>query len=190
MMHRQLFLLFVCLLAGTLRLNAQDDPRYNFFSIKDDDMYWSYTYRYAGNSDSLRSEIVRMLKSKYYTYNVFKTGSGYNGEIKHYRVNCRKYGRTFLNTPRIFWSGEWSGKFVIEVLDSMYRLTVYALYVEQIEKNPGNYRMERLVKGRYFEMVTRRDRQSFKKNELSNLQLMSLSLRDQFDIANTVNPTE
>lgn len=188
MLKVQKNLLLVLLVTASLPAFGQRNPQYNNFEIKGDELYWSYTYDYPIGIDSLRGEVVRMLKSKYYTFNVFKIPEGYNGELKHYRVNCRRYHRKFINTPRIFWSGEWSGKFVIEVVDSSYRVSVYGLYGEQIEKSPANYRLERTVKGRYYDMVTRADGKSFKRNELNNMQLMSLSLKDEFDIANTVSP--
>lgn len=169
--------------------SGQDRKSYNFFSIKGEDLYWSYTYQYKGSRDSLRGEIVPMLKSKYYTFNVFKTETGYNGEINHYKVNAKKYGRTYLNTDRMYWTGEWSGKFIIEVLDNMYRVTVYGLYGEVVQKNPANFRQERVVKGRYYDIVTRADGKTFRRSELNNMQLMGISLKDEFDIRNTVSPT-
>lgn len=168
---------------------AQKAESYNFFSIKEHDVYWSYTYQYKGSVDSLRAQIVPMLKSKYYTQSVFKTEAGYNGEMNHYKVNARKYGRTSFNTHRIYWSGEWTGKFIIEVLDNMYRVTVYGLYGDIVQKNPANYRQEKIVKGRYYDIVTRGDGKSFRRGELNNMQLMSVSLKDEFDIKNTVDPT-
>ena len=163
--------------------------QFDLFEIRDNDLYWHNTYKYGGNADSLRREVVTMLKSKYYTFNVIRNEAGYNGELHHYKVDCRKYGRRFFSTPRMYWDGEWSGKFVVEVFDNYYRVTVYALYAEKVEKT-GYYKTERRTQGRYVEVIAKKDFSDFKSSELDNMALMSRSLKDQFDIRNTVSPVE
>jgi hypothetical protein len=163
--------------------------QYELFRVEQGDIYWTKTYEYPGSADSLRHEVVQMLKSKFFTFNVIRNETGYNGELKHYRVDCRKFGRNYYNTPRMYWYGEWTGKFVVEVVDNSYRVTVYALYAEKFQPAGNNNRGTRITTGRYIEAVTKKDRITFKKSEISNLNLMSLSLMDQFDIKHTVIPT-
>jgi hypothetical protein len=163
--------------------------RYELFRIEQNDLYWTNTYKYAGAADSLRREVVQMLKSKFFTFNVIRNEAGYNGEIKHYKVNCRRYGRNYYNTPRMYWYGEWIGKFIVEVFDDSYRVTVYALYAEKFQPAANNNRGQRITTGRYIESITKKDRMTFKKSEYANLHLMSLSLTDAFDIRKTVVPT-
>ena len=159
--------------------------KYDHFEIENNDLYWKYTYLYLGSQDSLRREIVQLLKSKFFTFNVTRNEAGYSGEINHYKVDCKKYGRTYLNTPRMYWEGEWTGKFVVEVVDdNYYKVKIYALYFEKKEQSTGYYRTEKLVKGRYIDAVTKKNKSAFKKNEYSNLILMNLSLKDEFDIKN------
>jgi hypothetical protein len=169
---------------------AQNESRYELFRVEKEDIYWSNTYSFAGTADSLRREVVQMLKSKFFTFNVIRNETGYNGELKHYKVDCRRYGRNYYNTPRMYWYGEWTGKFIVEVLDDYYRVTVYALYAENFRPAGNNNRGGLITTGRYIEAVTKRDRVTFKKAELANLDLLSLSLKDAFDIRNTVVPTE
>jgi hypothetical protein len=88
----------------------------------------------------------------------------------------------------MFWYGEWTGKFIVEVLDNYYRVTVYALYAENFQPAANNNRGQRITTGRYIETVTKKDRTTFRKSESANLDLMSLSLKDSFDIRNTVIP--
>lgn len=90
----------------------------------------------------------------------------------------------------MYWYGEWTGKFVVEVFDDHYKVTVYALYAEKFQTAANNNRGQRVTTGRYIEAVTRKDRLTFKKAEYANLHLMSLSLIDAFDIRRTVVPTE
>jgi hypothetical protein len=161
--------------------------QYDLFEITDGDVYWRNTYEYAGNQDSLRREVVQMLKSKFYTFNVIRNQTGYNGEINHYVVDCRRYGRRYGNTPRIYWDGEWTGKFIVDVYDGSYRVTVYALYAEKVERT-GYYKTETTKRGRYIDIVTRKDKSGFIKGELHNMALLSMSLKDQFDIKKTVIP--
>jgi hypothetical protein len=158
------------------------------FEIRNNDLYWSNTYIYKGNADSLRREVVQMLKSKFYTFNVTRNETGYNGEIKHYTVDCKRYGRRYASTPGIYWEGEWSGKFIVEITDDAYRVTVYALYAEKMEKSPPYHRMDKIVGGRFIDKVTTNDRSRFRKSEHPNITLMSASLKDQFDISRTVLP--
>jgi len=65
---------------------------------------------------------------------------------------------------------------------------VYALYAEKFQPAGNNNRGQRISTGRYIEAVTRKDRMTFRKSEYANLDLMSLSLKDEFDIKNTVIP--
>lgn len=178
---------FVLLLMLFLATNAFGQE-YELFRVEQNDVYWSYTYDSQGSADSLRREVVQMLKSKFYTFNVIRNEEGYNGELKHYRVDCKRYGRKYTNTPRMYWYGEWTGKFIVEVMDNHYRVTVYALYAEKYQSGANNNRGQRITTGRYIEAVTKKDRTTFKKSEYANLDLMSLSLKDAFDIKNTVVP--
>jgi hypothetical protein len=188
---RNIILLTILISVGTIADAQTDSPsRYELFRIEQNDVYWSNTYNYKGNADSLRREVVQMLKSKFFTFNVIRNESGYNGELKHYKVECKRYGRTYYNTPRMYWYGEWTGKFVVEVLDHTYRVTVYAMYAEKFQPSGSNRGGQRITTGRYIEAVTKKDRMTFKKHESANLDLLSISLKDAFDIKNTVVPTE
>lgn len=182
-------ILLLILTATTPDVLAQDESRYELFRVEQEEIYWSNTYRYPGNADSLRREVVQMLKSKFFTFNVIRNETGYNGEVRHYKVDCKRYGRSYYNTPRMYWYGEWTGKFIVEVLDDHYRVTVYALYAEKFQPAGNNNRGQRITTGRYIEAVTKKDRMTFKKSEYANLHLMSISLQDAFDIRNTVVPT-
>lgn len=193
MRNRRNFILLLLIGLAASPAWAQDyenESRYEAFRIEGGDLYWSYTYKFNGSSDSLRREVVQMLKSKFFTFNVIRNETGYNGEIKHYKIDCRHYGRHYYNTPRMYWYGEWTGKFVVEVFDDHYKVTVYALYAEKFQTAANNNRGQRVTTGRYIEAVTRKDRLTFKKAEYVNLHLMSLSLIDAFDIRRTVVPTE
>ncbi len=184
MLRMQNFILFL-LMFGAADAFAQ---KYELFRIEQNDVYWTSTYSFQGSADSLRREVVQMLKSKFYTFNVVRNEDGYNGELKHYKVDCKRFGRRYGNTPRMYWYGEWTGKFIVEVLDNHYRVTVYALYAEKFQPAGNNNRGQRISTGRYIEAVTKKDRMTFKKGEYANLDLMNLSLKAEFDIRNTVIP--
>ena len=153
-------------------------------------MYWRQDFAYPGDADSIRRHVVRMLKSKFFTFNVIRNETGYNGEIRHYKVDCKRYHRTYMNTPRMYWEGEWTGKFIVEVLPGGYRLIIYALYYEKHVKSSDYYKTEKLVKGRYIDAVTKKHGTSLKKGEFHNMALLSMSLKDDFDIRNTVAPDD
>lgn len=178
------YFLFVSFLPS-LEATSQEFMKYDLFQLERDELYWRNAYEYSGTADDLRPLVVQMLKSKFFTFNVIRNETGYNGEIRHYAVDCKRYDRTYLNTPRMYWDGEWTGKFKVEVLPNQYRVTVYALYFEKMEQSVGYYRNEKPVKGRYIDVVTRKNKRSFRKSEFSNLELMSLSLKDNFDIKYT-----
>src|SRR6478736_1234889 len=177
------FLSAVCLLAAVhTQVLGQ---KFDHFEVENDELYWRFDFEYKGPRDSLRREVVQMLKSKFFTFNVTRNEVSYTGEIMHYKVNCEKYGRTYFNTPRMYWDGEWTGKFVVDVFDNIYRVTIYALYYEKMERSTGYYRTERPVRGRYIDAVLKKNKTEFKKGEFSNMQLMSVALKDDFDIRNT-----
>jgi hypothetical protein len=169
--------------------NAQDITKYDKFEIKEGELVWQNIYKCPGDVDSIRGVVVQMLKSKFYTFNVIRNSQGYNGELRHYRVDCKKYGRSYFNTPRIYCDGEWTGKFILEIKDSAYRVTVYALYYESIKPNADYLRTERVVKGRYLDAVTKRKGTVFQKKELDNISLMGFSLTEEFGLGSTVHVT-
>ena len=187
MRNRRNFLLLI-MVAGFIEGSGQS--HYELFRVEQNDIYWTATYNFQGSADSLRREAVQMLKSKFFTFNVIRNEEGYNGELKHYKVDCKRFGRSYYNTPRMYWYGEWTGKFIVEVLDNYYKVTVYALYAEKYQPAGNNNRGQKITTGRYIESVTKKDRMTFKKSEYANLDLMSLSLKDAFDIRNTVVPND
>ncbi len=148
-MYRSLLFLLL-IISGVVQ--AQ---KFDLFEIENNELIWRYTYDHQGSKDSLRSEVVSMIKSKIFTRNVERTeignsGVGYYGEIQHYKVDCKRYGRKYQNTPLIYWSGEWSGKFAVEVRDNGYRVTIYGLYFEnqrQTQSSPhqNKYSAQRIL---------------------------------------------
>jgi hypothetical protein len=161
---------------------------FELFGINNNELIWQYTYGYTGPQDSLRREVVSMLKSKIFTQHVVRNELGYIGELRHYQVNCKRYGRKYNNTPLIYWSGEWSGKFVIEVADNGYRVTIYGLYFENKPQQISRYQTNTPRKGYYINEIWKNGEPNFKKKKLEDIKLMSLSLRDDFDITNYVSP--
>jgi len=155
--------------------------KFDLFEVENGELYWRHTYEYEGSTDSLRRHVVTMLKGKVFTQNVIRNELGYNGELRHYLIDCKSYGRTYMNTPRIYWDGEWSGKFVIEVRDNAYRVSIYGLYFENKEGMSTHYRTQPARKGFYQKEVLKKNN-TFKKGEFANMALLSLSLKDQFDI--------
>ncbi|MCU0368960.1 MAG: hypothetical protein MUF39_09030, partial [Cyclobacteriaceae bacterium] len=117
-------------LIGILTSGWANAQKFDSFEIRNNELVWQYTYQYPGAEDSLRREVVSMLKSKIFTQHVVRNELGYNGELRHYSVDCERYGRKYNNTPLIYWSGEWSGKFIIEITENHYRVTIYGLYFE------------------------------------------------------------
>jgi hypothetical protein len=188
MIYRGLFLLLF------IASSVAQAQKFDLFEIENNELTWRYTYDYQGPKDSLRSEVVSMIKSKIFTRNVERTeignsGVGYYGEIQHYKVDCKRYGRKYQNTPLIYWSGEWSGKFAVEVRDNSYRVTIYGLYFEnqrQTQSSPHQNKTPR--KGFYVNEVWDEGYPNFKKNVSEDMILMSMSLRDAFDIKKYVTP--
>ena len=181
------YLLFLIILFLASLAKGQ---KYDQFEVSNNELGWEYTYEYGGTQDSLRREVVSMLKSKIFTQNVVRNELGYNGEIRHYQVDCPRYGRNYKNTPLIYWSGEWSGKFVIEVRDDKYRVTIYGLYFENKQQASARYPNNSVRKGYYINEIWKKGRSEFKKNTLADISLMSISLRDAFDIRQYVSPVK
>jgi hypothetical protein len=176
---RPLLLLFALLFTAHHTYCQQ----YEDFKVENNDLFWRKTYTYDGNEDSLRKLVVSMLKLKPYTSNVIRNEIGYNGEIIHFTMDCRKFGRTYINTPRIYWSGEWRGKFRVEMIKGGYKVTVHALYFENKELPSGHYyRDNQSRKGFYINEVLRKDKLHFKKSVLSDMHLVGLVLQEEFDI--------
>ena len=176
------------ILLGLLMANLAHGQKYDLFEVTNNELTWQYTYEYLGTEDSLRREVVSMLKSKIFAQQVVRNELGYNGEIHHYLVDCIRYGRSYQNTPLIYWNGEWSGKFVVEVRDNRYRVTIYGLYFENKLQPSARYQNNNPRKGFYIHEIMRKGSTHFKKNVLADMALMSLSLRDAFDIKKYTQP--
>jgi hypothetical protein len=160
--------------------------KYDLYELRADDLFWRNIYYHQGNRDSIRVAVVQLLKSKFFTFNVVRNEAGYSGEIRHYKIDYQKYGRNYLNTPRMYTEGEWTGKFMIEVSDGYYQVTIYALHVQAPERATGYYKTEKTVRSRYIDVVTKRSRSTLKRNELNNMSLLSLDLKFNFSLENFV----
>lgn len=179
-LNMPLKLIFLLVLA--VNSYGQTIARFETFEARNKDLYWQMAFDCGGKRDSVRAAVVQMLKSKFFTFNVIRNEVGYNGELKHYRIDCKRYGRSYLNTPRMFWDGEWIGKFVVEVFDGRYTVKVYAMYYESVAPSTDYYKTEKPVKGRLFDAVMRKDGVTFKKNQQAHLALLGQSLRDSFSL--------
>jgi hypothetical protein len=183
-MYRLMFFLLLSVMLSN-KLLAQ---KYEFFEIRNNELVWQYTYEFPGTQDSIRREVVSMLKSKIFTQQVVRNELGYNGELRHYKVDCERYHRKYNNTPLIYWSGEWSGKFVIEITDNHYRVTIYGLYFENKPQQVSRFQTNPGRKGYYTEEVWKKGSPHFKKNKFEDMTFMSISLRDAFDIKQYSSP--
>jgi hypothetical protein len=187
MEYPRFMLVYVLVLLHPVQSISQDLSQYDRFQLNEGELYWQNTYDYAGDADSVQYAVEQMLKSRPFTFNVIRGKDAYSGKINHYQVNPKRYGRTYSNTPKMYWDGEWSGKFMVEVGDGHYSVTVYALEFKSETQSVGHYKPEKIRTGQYIDEVTVNYRQTFLKSELLNLSLMSLSLKDSFDIKNTMN---
>ena len=170
---------------STLLSHAQEISQYDRFQLNEGELFWQYSYAYPGDADSVQLVVEQMLKSRSFTFNVIRGKDAYSGTLNHYTVNPKRYGRTYLNTPKMYWDGEWGGKFVVDVRDDHYVVTVYALNFKSETQSVGHYKPEKIRSGQYIDAVSTNNRQSLLKSEFLNLSLMSLSLKDNFDIQNT-----
>jgi len=182
-------LLLLLVLLCSIQCRAQAISEYDRFQLQEGELYWQYNYEYTGSTDSVRRAVEKMLKSREFTFSVIRSDEGYSGKINHFKVNPKQYGRTYANTPKMYWDGEWSGKFVVEVGKGHYLVTVYSLEFKSETQSVGHYRPEKVRTGQYINAVTT-NKQSFLKSEFINLSLMSLSLKDNFDLKNTVIPQQ
>ncbi|MGE0770094.1 MAG: hypothetical protein AB7K37_00165 [Cyclobacteriaceae bacterium] len=159
------------------------DPSIDLFQLDEEHLYWQCAYPIQGAVDSVDLAVAEMLQSRHFISNVVRNDVGYNGDIKGYEINCKRYGRSYFNTPKVYCDGTWDGKFIVEVKDDFYRVTVYSLTYERTVPRSSNAREMEQKRGDYRSLVTNKQRTEIKRSERSNLLLMSLSLRDQFDLA-------
>jgi hypothetical protein len=167
---------------------AQEISQYDRFQLAEGELYWQNSYPCDGDADSIRHMVEQMVQSRTFTYDVVRGKEGYRGKLKHYGVHPKQYGRTYLNTPKMYWDGEWSGQFHIEIGDGYYSVTVFDLHYKSETQSVGHYTPEKIRSGSYIDDVTTNNRQSFLKSEFPNLSLMSVSIKDNFDYAYVVPP--
>lgn len=178
-----LFLLAVCLfsIAG----HGQEISQYDRFQLQEGELYWQHNYGYHGSADSMRIAVEKMLKSRDFTFSVVRGKDGFTGKINHYKVNPKQYGRTYTNTPKMYWDGEWSAKFMVEVGSGHYQVTIYEIQFKSEPQAVGHHQPKKVRAGNYIDAVTT-NKQSFLKTEFINLSLISLSFKDNFDLTGTV----
>jgi len=180
--HFQLTILVCLLFTCSVLSHAQEIAQYDRFQLSEGELYWQSNYECSGDADSVRLAVEQMLTSRSFTFHVVRNKHEYGGQLNHYRVNPKQYGRSYLNTPKMYWDGEWSGKFVVEIGDGYYSVTVYDLQHKTKTQSVGHYKPEKIRTGKYVNDVTVHNRQGLLKSEFPNLSLMSLSLKDNFDI--------
>ncbi len=157
--------------------------KYDLFEVDGGQLVWRNIYEYPTHGDSLKAALEKMLYGTSFIKKVSFNGKEFRGEIDNYQIDCKHYGRTFLNTPRIYWDGKWRGKFIVQMVDNYYRVTVYALHFETkkdpftFHRNPGPR------KGYYSKEVMHKDKSGFKQAALADMALLSLSLKNNFDWA-------
>lgn len=188
--YPRLTLLFWFILTYAAQSYAQELSQYDRFQLDEGELYWQNNYACQGDADSVRQAVEQMLQSRAFTFHVVRGKDAYSGKMNHYQVNPKRYGRTYSNTPKMYWDGEWSGKFMVEVGDGHYSVTVYALQFKSETQGVGHYSPEKIRSGPYIDAVTTNNKQSFLKSEFLNLSLMSLSLKDNFDLKNIVTPPD
>jgi hypothetical protein len=152
------------------------------------DVYWQNDYPNTGTFDSLRKALEGILKEKYFTNNVIRKGLAYEGDIKNFHIDCRKYGRKYADTPRVYWDGYWNGRFHIRLDTHTYHVTVYALHYEWKGSEPSNPRYKGKRKGRYVDLVSRQNRSRFRPSQVHDMMLLSLALKEVFDLKSAGDP--
>lgn len=178
--------LFVLLLSlSPTLIHAQEISQYDRFQLQESELYWQHDYAHPGNADSVRQAVEKMLKSKDFTYSIVRGKTGFTGKINHFNVNAKKYGRTYANTPKMYWDGEWSGKFMVEVGPGHYQVTIYEIQYKSDTQAVGHHQPEKVRSGNYIDAVTT-NKKSFLKSEFTNLSLISLSFKDNFDLVGAV----
>lgn len=187
MVYRCAPLVFWFLILQTALSHSQELSRYDRFQLYGGELYWQHDYECLGKADSIQQAVEHMLISRSYTFDVVRNKREYSGKLNHYRVNPKRYGRNYFNTPKMYWDGEWSGKFVVDVRDGYYSVTVYDLEHQTETQSVGHYKPDKVRTGLYVDDVTIHNRQQLDKSEYSNLSLMSLSLKDNFDL-NVMTP--
>ena len=169
---------------------SQDIQQYDRFQLQEGELYWQNNFECPGKVDSIRLAVERMLQSRSFTFDVKRAKDGYRGKLSHYHVNPKQYGRTYSNTPKMYWDGEWSGNFFIEIHEGYYSVVVYDLQFKTETQAVGHYKPEKIREGSYVDAVTNNNKQNFLKSEFLNLTLMSVSLKDNFDIQYVVPKEE
>lgn len=188
-MHRVVPVILFVSLCSTIICPGQNGPTtYDAFQLQNGELYWKNKYEFKGTAEELQRALSEFLRTKSFTSNVIRNENGFYGELRNFKVDCKRYGRRYFNTPHIYWDGYWSGKFKLEAVPNGYQVVVYWLFVEQNSTPAPHARKSQVTKGPYVDFVTDKDKSSLKKSELHNLLLMSLNLKDEFDLAKSAPP--
>lgn len=174
--------LLFCLFVLPLVCYSQDISQYDRFQLQEGELYWRYNFEYPGKVDSIRKAVEQMLQARSFTFDVKRGKEGYSGKLNHYHVHPKQYGRTYSNTPKMYWDGEWSGMFFIEIHEGSYSVIIYDLQFKTETQAVGHYKPQKIRAGSYVDAVTNNNKRNFLKSEFLNMTLMSVSLKDNFDL--------
>jgi hypothetical protein len=161
---------------------------YNSFHLKSKVIYWSRVFDQPGfSADDLQVRMLAHLGKNEVIHHVRVDELGnIVADISKMKINYKKWGVPFIHTSNKISNGIWKGKIKIEFSEEKYRISIYDLeYVAKI----NTFRVPKSVtgsktfeRGALGESFLNRDKVSFKKSSLRDLDLMNIFFVDQFSL--------
>lgn len=176
----------VIVLFFTLFLFAEQQvPNYLSFNIHNKEVVWVQVYHDDESSRQLSDKLFSHLKSKVWIKDLVYEGEDIVGELTNYRPDYKRYGGKFRNTSTIIRTGKWDGKLRISFKDGKYRVILEGLHYEAQQAATGSGKAtieQHEISGMLTQWALNDYRDSFRKNRLSNLDILHMSFNDSFTL--------
>jgi len=166
-------------------LGNQQVPNYLSFSIHNKEVVWEQVYHDDINPEQLSESLFNHLKSKVWIKDLRYDGEDIVGELANYRPDYKRYGGKFRNTATAIRTGKWDGKVRISFKEGKYRVILEGLHYEAQQAATGSGKAtieQHEISGMLTQWALNNYRDSFRKNRLSNLDILHVSFKDSFTL--------
>lgn len=158
---------------------------YQSFFIDNKEVVWAQVYHHEETTESLNKKLFEHLKRKVWMTNIGYEGSDIVAELINYRADYQRYGGKFLSTSTVLRTGRWTGKVRIAFKEQKYRVILYGLNYEAIQATSGSGKVTiqaHEISGTLGSWALNKYRSGFKKNRLTNLDMLHFSFKDSFTL--------
>lgn len=172
-----------------LSLTTSGQPgivNYQSFLIDNKEVYWTQIYHFEESKETISKKIFEHLKKKLWITNITYEGTEIIADLTDYKADYKRYGGKFMNTSTVVRTGRWRGKVRISFKEDKYRVLLSELNYDAIHATSGSGKatiQAHKITGTLSEWALNNYRNSFRKNRMTNLDILHFSFKDSFTLS-------